>query len=286
MIPFEVLTGLTFIITSNYVNYWLGDENQNEPQVLILTIVFFALRTFAATHDVAVDGWALSLMHRRNIGHVATAEAVGGVSGWYIGYVVLIIFESKEFCNAHIFSSPRDEGLITLSGYMKFWGFLFLLVASLIALFKREETELDEKLREHPDFGIRRAYPTLLNILKLKPVIRITIFFLTVKASFGAIDSVTLLKLVDYGVPKDKIALLAIPLLPIQIILSFVISRFTAGRFPMSFYMRAFLFRLFCSILMFSYVYATPLMIGKGESIPLYYYIGITTVYLLYQVIK
>lgn len=208
MVPFEILAGITFLAASNHVNDWLGDGKGNEPQVLLLTVVFFALRMCTATHDVAVDGWALSLMHKRNIGHVATAEAVGGVGGWYLGYVFLIIFESKDFCNAYIFSTPHETGLITLNQFMKFWGIIFLIIASCIAIFKREETEIDEKLREHPDFGIRKAYPTLLNILKLKPVIRFSIFLLTVKASFGAVDAVTLLKLVEYGVPKDKIALL------------------------------------------------------------------------------
>lgn len=208
MVPFEYLAGITLIAASSHVNHWLGDGTGNEPQVLTLMIVFFALRTFTATHDVAVDGWALSLLHKRNIGHVGSAEAIGAVSGWYLGYVVLLILESKDFCNNYIFTIPRDTGLISLDGCMKFWGFVFLIAATCIALFKREESELDEKLREHPDFGIRKAYPTLLNILRLKPVLRFSLFLLTVKATFGAVDSVTLLKLVDYGVPKDKIALL------------------------------------------------------------------------------
>lgn len=148
------------------------------------------------------------MMKKRNIGHMATAEAVGVTGGWYIGYVVLLIFESKEFCNSYIFSTPRDEGLISLGGYMIFWGIIFLITSQLVLFFKSEESEADEKLREHPDYGVKKSYPTLLKILKLKPMIRFTLFLLTVKVTFGAMDSVTFLKLVDYGVPKDKIALL------------------------------------------------------------------------------
>lgn len=224
------------------------------------------------------------MMHRRNIGHMATAEAVGVTAGWYLGYVALLILESKEFCNSYIYSEPRDEGIITLSGYMKFWGIIFLIVATLVLIFKHEESEADEKLREHPDYGVKKSYPTLLNILKLKPMIRFAIFLLTIKVTFGAVDSVTFLKLVDFGVPRDKIALLAIPLLPLQILLSFIISRFTTGRHPMSFYMKAFKLRIFISIFMFLYLYMSPSMIGDGKSIPYYFYIGITSVYVLYQV--
>lgn len=79
--------------------------------------------------------------------------------------------------------------------------------------------------------------------------------------------------------------LLAIPLLPIQVILSFGISRFTTGRFPMSFYMKAYQLRLFCSVLLIAVVYATPKIIVDSQSIPIYYYVGITFVYLLYQVL-
>lgn len=54
----------------------------------------------------------------------------------------------------------------------------------------------------------------------------------------------------------------------------------------MSFYMKAYQMRLFCSVLMMAFVYATPKIIGDSQSIPFYYYVGITFVYLLYQVLE
>jgi hypothetical protein len=76
----------------------------------------------------------------------------------------------------------------------------------------------------------------------------------------------------------------AIPFLPIQILLAFLISRYTTGRYPMTFYMKAFKLRIGVAILLASYLYMTPKIIGNGDSIPWYYYVGITTVFLLYQV--
>lgn len=207
MVPFEIFAGITLILSANHVNKWLGDGQENVPDVTSLTIIFFLLRMFTATHDIAVDGWALSMLKKRNIGHVATAEAVGATAGFYTGYMSLLILESKDFCNKYIFSEPREEGLITLSGFMIFWGVIFILTSIGMA-FKHENSEMDVKLREYPDYGVKKAYPTLLNILKLKPVIRLVIFLLTVKITFGATDSMTFLKLIDYGMPKEKIALL------------------------------------------------------------------------------
>jgi PAT family acetyl-CoA transporter-like MFS transporter 1 len=148
------------------------------------------------------------MLQKRNIGHVATAEAVGMTAGFYTGYMSLLILESKDFCNKYIFSEPREQGLVTIRGYMMVLGIIFIITSVLIALFKHENSEQDEKLREYPDYGIKKSYPTLLNILRLKPVIRLAIFLLTVKITFGATDSMTFLKLIDYGMPKDKIALM------------------------------------------------------------------------------
>lgn len=225
----------------------------------------------------------MCLLQKRNIGHVATSEIVGISAGWMIGYVILLVFESKEFCNSYIFSEPQDQGLITLGSFLNFWGIVILIATTLIAIFKKEDSEMLEKLQEHPDYGIKKAYPTLWKILNLKPVIRFSLFLLTVKVSFAACDAISSLKLLEYGVPKDKIALMAMPLLPIQIVLPIFISRFVTGKYPLNFYIKAFKIRLFMSVVMVLYVYFTPWLIS-GQEISIYYYVGIFVIYLLYHV--
>ena len=46
---------------------------------------------------------------------------------------------------------------------------------------------------------------------------------------FAATDSVTGLKLIEAGVAKETLAMLAVPLVPIQIFLPLLISKYTAG---------------------------------------------------------
>ena len=106
---------------------------------------------------------------------------------------------------------------------------------------------------------------------------------LTVKVSFAACDALSSLKLLEYGLPKDKIALMAMPLLPIQMILPVIISRFVTGKYPLDFYIKAFRFRLLMSVIMVLYIYLTPWMIN-GQEISFLYYAGIFIIYLLYHV--
>ena len=284
LIPMQLMIGAFMIFLGQNVDAWLGDGESKRPQMLILTTMFFFLWFLTATQDIAVDGWALTMLHRKNVGHAATCNVVGQTAGGFMGYVLFLVLESKDFANKYIFDEPRETGLVTLSGFMQFWGIVFLVTTVLIAIFKKENSESVDELENHPDYGIKRAYPMLWKIIKLKPVMRFALILLTVKISFAAVDAITTLKLIEYGIPKDKIAMLSIPLIPVQIVLPFIISRFTTGPFPLKFYIKAFPYRLATTVVIAVFVYFTPQMIKGGNDIPNYYFVIIVTIYLIYQV--
>ena len=53
-----------------------------------LTALYFILNFLAATQDVAVDGWALTMLKPSNVGYAATCNSVGQQIGWLMGFVV------------------------------------------------------------------------------------------------------------------------------------------------------------------------------------------------------
>ena len=63
--------------------------------------------------------------------------------------------------------------------------------------------------------------------------------FHRLQIGFAATDALTGLKLIEAGVPKERLALLGIPMVPIQIMLPLVISRYTSGPNPMSVFLKA-----------------------------------------------
>jgi PAT family acetyl-CoA transporter-like MFS transporter 1 len=247
--------------------------------------VFFLLWLLTATQDIAVDGWALTMMQRRNIGYLATINCVGQSFGMLLGFVVFLTLESKDFCNKYIFSEPREEGLVKFSGFLQFWGIAILTVTIGIVLFKRESSEDEEELKAHPDFGIDRAYPILWRILKKKPVLLIIALLFTADISYASVEVITNLKLIDYGIPKDKIALFNIPSFAVQLLLPILVTKYTAGNSPMAFWIKAFPCRLIASVAIAAFVYATPMMFkGKFHDIPMSYYAGFMGIFFLYQV--
>ena len=51
------------------------------------------------------------------------------------------------------------------------------------------------------------------------------------------------LKLIEKGVPKENLSLLAVPLTPFEIILPILVTRFTNGPKPLNFFVKSIPFR-------------------------------------------
>lgn len=283
MVPTQYLIGIFMLILSGQVKSWLGEEG-TMPNVGLITFMFFSLNFLAATQDIAVDGWALTMLKRCNVGHASTCNSVGQTAGYFLGYILFMALESKEFCNRYVFSEPRNEGLVDLSGFMWFWGIVFLVTTTLVAFFKKEREETQEQKEEQQDYGVAESYHLLWKIMKMKPVMLLALILLTVKVSFSACDAVTTLKLIDHGIPKDKLALLAIPLVPLQIFLPLMISKYTTGKYPMQLYIKAIPYRLLLTLFIAVLVWATPLILRGRDEIPIYYYVLILGIYSFYQI--
>ena len=66
LVPVQYLIGIFMFVLSGHVNELLGDSESTEAgaNVRLLTVVFFMLNFLAATQDIAVDGWALTMLSR------------------------------------------------------------------------------------------------------------------------------------------------------------------------------------------------------------------------------
>lgn len=74
IIPVQALVGIMLWWLGNHVTLLMEAEI---PDVKTLTALFFTLVLFAATQDIAVDGWALELLSKDNLSYASTAQTVG-----------------------------------------------------------------------------------------------------------------------------------------------------------------------------------------------------------------
>lgn len=63
LVPVQYILGIVMIIMSSSITDWLGSEDV-APSMMYLTISFLFLNFLAATQDIAVDGWALTMLKR------------------------------------------------------------------------------------------------------------------------------------------------------------------------------------------------------------------------------
>ncbi|XP_046572615.1 acetyl-coenzyme A transporter 1-like [Haliotis rubra] len=241
LVPTQYLIGVFMIVLSRHIKDILGDGDDTAPvSVMTLTVIFFMLNFLAATQDIAVDGWALTMLSRRNVGWASTCNSVGQTTGYFMGNVLFLALESPEFCNNYLRSVPQPQGVVTLSGFLSFWGVVFFVTTTLVWIMKKEKLDLSAD----PDQGIVETYKILGKVVKRPAVLSYCVILLTCKIGFAAADSLTSLKLIEAGLPKERLALFAVPMVPLQILLALGISKYTTGPRPMDVFLRALPFRL------------------------------------------
>ena len=178
LVPSQYLIGLTMIVLSYLVDGLLGSDTV-APSVGVLTLFFFFLHFLAATQDIAVDGWALTMLSKENVGYASTCNTVGQTAGFFISYTFFLALQSKEFCNSYLRWEPQETGLVQLPSFMFFFGILFLIVTTIVWLTKTERREEHAEAKKNMLSG----YIQLLSVLKLPSVQTFALAILTSKVS-------------------------------------------------------------------------------------------------------
>lgn len=252
ILPIQICSGLGML--------YLGSQAQNMMEaagakdgsgIWRFTQWWFMLVFFCATQDIAVDGWALTLISQQHLSYASTAQTVGLTAGQFLSYTVFLAFESGDFANRWFRSVTRPEGVMTLGGYLSFWGWAYLIVTFALAIFKREE-----RTRERD--GLLEVYRSMLGILKLKNIQSIIIIHLIAKIGFQANDAVTNLKLLDKGFSQEDLALTVLIDFPFEISLGYVAGRWSSTYPAIQVWSYAFIGRLVAASLAQLVVMAFP----------------------------
>ena len=73
------------------------------------TLFFFALVLLAATQDIAVDGWALTLLSRERVGWASTCQTVGTNLGFFASFTALLALGDPGFCARWVFRNSGER---------------------------------------------------------------------------------------------------------------------------------------------------------------------------------
>ncbi|KAF9344144.1 hypothetical protein BGX26_004736 [Mortierella sp. AD094] len=267
IVPIQLLTGFMFLWLGINIDDWMGQEHVN---VGSLTTVFFVLIFFSATQDIAVDGWALTLLSKDNVSYASTAQTVGLNSGYFLSFTVFLAFNSPEFSNKYFRSTPQDVGLVPLGGYLKFWSMLYFAITLWLVFLKKEErSQTDQN-----EIDIKSVYKIILRIIRLPHMKSFMMVLLTAKIGFIANSAVTALKLLEKGFSKEDLALAVLIDFPFQIIFGYYAVRWSSGSRPLKPWLWAFCAHLVCCVVAMLIVSSFP---QDGVVTSTYFYLVLAT---------
>ena len=83
VVPLQLTIGLLLLMFSSTIQNTLYSDS---PNVVFLAVCFFIFYFLAATQDIAVDGWALTLLSEKNKGWASTCNVVGQTLGIHLAY--------------------------------------------------------------------------------------------------------------------------------------------------------------------------------------------------------
>lgn len=195
LVPVQFLTGIVMIFGASFVAEWLGDISdgnpgvESAPQIIHLTAFFLFLYFLMATQDIAVDGWALTMLSRDSVGYASICNTIGQIVGVFIANQGFIALSDARWC--HMYLGINGGGLVTLPQFMQFWGYVFVVVTFFICFFKHEEA-VDPS--DHPD-GLLETCKQVVAILKLPAIQSIAVILLTCKMAMAPADAVFPFKL-------------------------------------------------------------------------------------------
>eukprot|EP01138_Halocafeteria_seosinensis_P013164 gb/GECG01013445.1/.p1 GENE.gb/GECG01013445.1/~~gb/GECG01013445.1/.p1 ORF type:complete len:721 (+),score=51.77 gb/GECG01013445.1/:1-2163(+) len=265
VIPVQFLTGVMMI--------WLGSEIDSQfapdsrPNVTYLASIFFILYFLVATQDIAVDGWALTMLRPENVGYASTCNSVGQQIGFLTSYALFMAFNSPDFCNRWLRTeeTKSNEGVISMGQFMYFWGIVFILATTIIGIIKKEDSQGSTKMGadnyrspeqsssqellaggcSEPVQNIRTAYARIIQVVTLPHVLILMLVLVTCRFPFAGIDGGFDLELMEKGIPKDQIAMLGVTIItPLELLTTTFVSKLTSGPKPLSVFLYTFPVRI------------------------------------------
>ncbi|KAK3996120.1 acetyl-coenzyme A transporter 1-domain-containing protein [Cladorrhinum sp. PSN332] len=242
ILPIQLLSGIGMLYLGSRVEDLMATTGKpGGPTVWGFTGWWFFLVLMCATQDIAVDGWALTLLSPANLSYASTAQTVGLTGGQFMSYTVFLAFYSKDFANRWFRTEPLDYGLMNLGGYLTFWGWAYIAVTIGLALWKREDRTKNED-------GIWDVYKIMWGVLKLKNIQTIILVHLIAKIGFQANDGVTSLKLLDKGFGTENMALTVLIDFPFEIGLGYYAGKWSQQFTPMRLWCWGFMGRLVAAL--------------------------------------
>ncbi|CAK9441216.1 uncharacterized protein LODBEIA_P50850 [Lodderomyces beijingensis] len=271
IIPIQIFSGVFMIYMGSVMDALMLDPLTH---LRLITTCFFILVLGCATQDIAVDGWALTVLSPESLSFASTAQTIGMNCGYFLSFTIFLALSSPEFANKYLRDTKSPQGLFTLGQYLTFWGIIYLLVTVMVVLIPEDPHHLvainkDRMAREKSHksaFNDRRSrwshlmdvYASMYEVLKLPNVQTFVVILLLAKFGFQVNEAGTNLKLLEKGLSKEDLSITVLVDFPFEMIFGYYAGRWSTGKSPLKPWLWGFMGRLIAAALAQVIVYYFP----------------------------
>ena len=198
-----------------YASGWVDDTLTNGVDAWPLARLFLVLYTLCATQDIAVDGWALTMLSEAHVDMASVCNSLGQNLGWGLSFISFMTLGDADTCNkyrSYFGYEPSPEPAVTLGGFMYYFGWVYVVVTLAVFAFKRETRSFGPGEQA---VTVAESYRRLWRVVQLPAVKSLMLVLLTCRFGFAAVDATSALKLQEFGVSKEFMASISAVLMPI-----------------------------------------------------------------------
>lgn len=254
IVPIQCFSSAVLLALSWRADALIADAENN---LWYLTVIFGILVFGCATQDIAVDGWALTLLTHGALPYASTAQTIGLNTGYFMSFTVFLALSSKEFANKFFRSTPGSQGLVTLNGYLLWCSVVYSTVTLYVYLAKHERDDAQKSKS-----GVRQStfqiYKQMIQVIKLPAMKSLIVIHLIAKIAFQTQDAVTNLKLLEKGLSKEELALVVLIDFPFETIFGYYAAKWSTGTNPLRPWLLAYVWRIIFVCIAMSQVFFFP----------------------------
>lgn len=92
IIPAQLLAGITMYVVGEFLQELLALDS-----VILVTFIFGIVFTCLAIQDIAVDGWAVTIVKEENLSYSSSSQTVGLALGVFLSTTGYLAFNSLNF---------------------------------------------------------------------------------------------------------------------------------------------------------------------------------------------
>lgn len=199
MFPTQLICGILFVALGPVIGIWLDDNVSQVPNVDYLCIIFGVLFLLLATQDIAVDGWALTMLSKKNVGYAPVSNSIGQAVGMLLAGQGLLRLTDPVWCNQTFgLAAP----VFTVGNFFSFIGWIFIVVTITITILKKESPS-DE---ETPNIMETFSHMWTL-VSEERSIIYFLLSLLCSNLIFSIVDNMSSTFYMDSGMPRTDVVL-------------------------------------------------------------------------------